>query len=223
MFHGIVKAKAFIVGSLVAMSATTAGATQLFIDPIFGSSENTGAIATITLSFSEDGSDDLMSVLMDNTTDISLGATLTDLAMELPPSLPNDPIFSVGGMDAYFDTLSYDVNVSPASLNAPGGYDLLISADGNFEGGNAKGGPTAGQSAMVTLSLGDTGLSPLQLDDLFLDFYTNATDNVMAARFLQVGEDGEFSDKVLGQVPEPASLSLLALGAMLVARRKRCA
>jgi len=205
---------------VLATASAQASPVNLAIDPSFGSAESTGATADITLTFSEDGADDLMTVLIDNTTPNAIGSSLTAVGLELPDSLSLSPSFATGGTSAYFDTLTFDDGVSPGWLDAPGGYDLMITSDGNFEGGSPNGAPTEGQSQTVILNLGDTGLAPADLATLFESYYLGLTTNYTIARFQSVGPEGEDSDKVLGHVPEPASLALLALGGVGLLRRR---
>ena len=206
---------------VLATASAQASVVNMTIDGSFGSAESTGATADITLTFSEDGADDLMTVLMENTTPNAIGSSLTAVGFELPDSLSLSPSFATGGTSAYFDTLTYSDGVSPSWLDAPGGYDLMITSDGNFEGGNPNGAPIEGASQTVILSLGDTGLAPADLATTFEDYYKGLASNYVIARFQSVGPGGDGSDKVLGHVPEPGSLALLALSGLGLLRRRR--
>lgn len=198
----------------------SAAPIQLFIDPMFGSTENTGARASLLLSFDTDGMSDLMTIAIQNTTPPEVGALLTAVGLELPPVLGQDPVFAAGGIAAYFDRLSFDTSVAPPHFNAPGGYDLMITSDGNFLGGNPQGAPAAGQTQTVILDLGDTGLSPQELTDAARDFYFAQTHNFLVGRFQAVGSFGEDSDKVLGGVPEPGMVVLMLCGVAAMLRRR---
>ncbi len=204
------------VGLLLIAGAGIAEASpvELSIAPVFGSTENTGSTATITLAFSEQGLDDLMEVTLANTTDPVLGSKLTAAGIELPDVLSSS--ITLATASSYFDQLTFDVNVSPGWIDAPGGYDLILSSDGNFQGGNPNGSPEAGQSQSVLLNLGDTGLSPAELETAFESFYADFDGNHAICRFQSVGPNGQLSDMV---VPEPATLVLLALGGWAVRRR----
>ena len=54
----------------------------------------------------------------------------------------------------------------------------------------------------------------------FARFTPSADYHVAIARFQAVGPDGEGSDKVGGNVPEPATMILLAFGAFAIHRRR---
>ncbi|HNQ21826.1 MAG TPA: PEP-CTERM sorting domain-containing protein [Phycisphaerae bacterium] len=192
---------------------------DLRIDPAYGSTEDTGATARLQLTFTESEADDLLSILIENTTPPALGSSLTAIGLELPDWLDGEPVFAVGGASAYFDELMFNVKVSPSWLEAPGGYDLMLTSDGRFEGGKTAGAPRAGQAQTVMLNLGDTGMSPSGLAAAFRDFYAGMTDPYVIGRFQAVGPRGSDSDKVLGMVPEPGTLLLMALGMALVRRR----
>ncbi len=208
------------VPTTVAMSAH--GSTiQLFIDPAYGSTENTGATATVCLEFTEVASDDFLTVTIANTTLASIGSSLTAVGFELPEHPSLAVAFAPGGTSVYFDELDFDVSVSPGWLDAPDGYDLMITGDGSFEGGNAQNAPTEGETQIVQLSLGDTGLTPQELAAEFRELYNNTTDPYAIARFQAVGPDGEDSDKVLGITPEPATAVLLGVGGLAVLARRR--
>jgi len=201
-------------------AASPASTIDLYFDPGFGSTAHTGCTAIVSLSFSEEAGEEWLAVAIHNTTPTSIGSRLTALGLELPDSLSLDVAFAPGGQSDYFDTLTFDVSICPWWLNAPGGYDLMITSDGKFEGGNPRGAPAAGQTHTVTLTLGDTGLTPGQLLTTFQDYYVRSDDHIAVARFQSVGPNGELSDKVGGGVPGPASISLLALGGLTVLRRK---
>jgi hypothetical protein len=200
---------------------TQARGFELFIDPSFGSTDNTGSTATLTFEFSEHGTDDLLKLIIMNTTSPKIGSKLTAVGLELPDWLIDPPSLVLGIGEAYFDTLTFNESVSPAWLDAPGGYDLVISSEGNFLGGNPNRAPTAGARESIMLSLGDTGLTPDQLEIRFFDFFTDFAGRSVIGRFQSVGPDGELSDKVGGGVPEPATIILLALGGLALLRRSR--
>ncbi|UCG32995.1 MAG: PEP-CTERM sorting domain-containing protein [Phycisphaerales bacterium] len=212
------------VWGLVSLFAPAAWAIpiDLLADPSFGSTSGTGATALVSLSFSEDGAEDLMTVSIHNTTPVSIGSKLTAVGLEIPYWISTSIDFAKDGESSYFDTLTFNKSVSPWWLDAPGGYDLMITSDGRFEGGSSKGAPAAGEMQTVVLSLSDTGLSSTQLRNAFAQYYAGLTDNYMIVRFQAVGPNGNLSDKVVGRTPEPSSLGLLVLGAgLLVPRRGR--
>ena len=206
-----------VVGAL----AGPAGAASLtiWIDPAAGSTESTGATASLTFTFSESGPHDLLSIVVQNTTPAATGSTLTAFGFEVP-SVVSAASLASGGTSTYFDVLDRNVSVAPGWMNAAGGYDVMITSDHSFEGGNPNGGVTAGQWQSVMLSLGDTGLTPVALRDAFETLYDGAPGPFAIARFQQVGPGAEGSDKVGGRVPEPAGLAWLILGAALWQRKR---
>jgi hypothetical protein len=191
----------------------------LWIDSGFGSTEDAGVSAVVILSFSEEGTEDLMAVSLGNTTPTSLESRLTAVGLEIPDSLSVSLGFADGGESTYFDVLTFDDSVSPGWIDAPGGYDLMITSDGAFEGGNPIGAPASGQSQTVVLALGDTGMTPGELAGAFADYYAGLNTNHAVGRFQSVGS-GDLSDKVLGRVPEPGAVSLWLLGATVISRRR---
>jgi hypothetical protein len=205
--------------SLFLVTSAHASMIQLFIDPGFGSTENTGSTATLTLDFSEQGTDDYLTVIIQNTTPPEIGSKLTAAGLELPDLQSLPATFAPGGTSSYFDVLSMDYSILPGWLDAPGGYDVVISSDGNFLGGNPNGAPMAGESQTIVLNLGDTGLAQTDLVAAFEDLYAGSDDRYAIGRFQAVGPDEEDSDEVGGRVPEPATIVLLALGGLALRRR----
>lgn len=216
------------VAAMLISPGARAGTVDLFIDSRFGSTENTGATALVSLGFSEEDLDDYLTVLLENTTPVEIGSKLTAVGFELPDFLDlaiaiSEQVKGRGRgleMGPYFDTLTFDHSVSPGWLDAPGGFDLMITSDGNYQGGNPNGAPNAGESQSVILNLGDTGLTIDELENGFRDFYAAVENHVAIARFQAVGPDGEGSDKVGGHLPEPATIVLLAFGAFAIHRRR---
>jgi len=192
---------------------TKSSAFELLIDPIFGSTAHSGATATLNFEFSEHGPDDFLTILIANTTPPKVGSQLTAVGLELPDWLIQPPSLVVGPGEVYFDTLTFNDSMEPWWLDAPGGYDMVISSEGRLLGGNPHGAPPPGTWESVTLSLGNTGLTPEQLEMRFFDFYDD-----FAGRFL-VGRFQSRSDKVGGGVPEPATIILLVLGGLMLLRR----
>ncbi|MCP4247672.1 MAG: PEP-CTERM sorting domain-containing protein [bacterium] len=207
--------------SCASVSPVFASTITFIIEPSSGSTEQTGSTAAITLAFFEYGADDLMSVEIVNTTPGSIGSKLTAVGFELPDTVSLALDFAPIGARSFFDTLTFDDSIAPGWLDAPGGYDLMLTSDGNFEGGSPQGGPAEGETEQVVLSLGDTGQSPAELASTFFDYYSGLTDNFIIARFQAVGPNGADSDKVGGYVvPEPSTW--LLVGAGLLAFLRRC-
>ncbi len=183
------------------------------------STENTGARCAIGFAFIDGPSEDIVELTLSNTTPATIGSSLTAVGLEWPDGIGVRPTFAAGGTSTFFDRLTYDVRTSPAWLSPPGGYDVMITSDGSFEGGSPQGAPKAGQTHVVRLSLGDTGLTATQLGQAFEAFYATMPAPHAIARFQAVGPEGNRSDKVIA--PEPATLVMLALGSLTLFRRQR--
>jgi len=212
----------YIAGTLCALmlaGPAAASVITISIDPAYGSSESTGAKATVDIGFAENGSDDWMSLTITNITLPALGGNLTAVGLELPAFI-GSVAFAPGGTGSYFDELDLGVAIAPGHLSASGGYDVMITSDGSFEGGNPTGAPGPNGSETVTLNLGDTGLTPAQLLAAFDAYYAGLTTPYGVGRF-QALTVGAGSDKVLGEVPEPATLAVLLAGAALLRCRRR--
>ncbi|MBI3834512.1 MAG: PEP-CTERM sorting domain-containing protein [Planctomycetes bacterium] len=208
--------------ALIPSSAAFAEGFDLVIDPSFGSTENTGSTADVHFEFSDDASGDLLTLTFTNTTPLSIGSRLTAVGLEVPRWIINPTATTLIGPGTYFDTLTYNASIPPGWLNAPGGYDLMFTADGEFLGGGSPvGAPQAGQSASIVLRLGDTSLTPHDLSVGFQQFYNSQTDRFIIGRFQSIGPHGDGSDKVGGSVPEPATILLIALGGVAFACRRR--
>ena len=165
--------------AMIATPVAHAGTLDIFFAPTFGSTENTGATAVLSFGFSEEGLADYLTVLLENTTPVEIGSKLTAVGFELPGFLDLAVAFTDQGkgrgrglgFGAYFDTLTFDHSVSPGWLDAPGGFDAMITSDGKYQGGSPAGAPSAGESQSVILNLGDTGFTPDELANSFRTFY----------------------------------------------------
>lgn len=208
---------------VAALGGGAAGAApiELFLDSSFGSTEHTGATGSLILTFTENHDDDWLRIEIVNTTPAEIGSRLTAAGIELPDFIETPPSFADGGESDYFDELTFDVGVSPGWLNAPHGYDLMITSDRHFEGGNPHGAPWAGESHLVMINLGDTGRTPVQLENAFRALYLDPRGHIAIGRFQSVGPDGGGSDKVAGSIPEPSTLALMSCAAVAMLARAR--
>lgn len=208
-------ALAAVLAASAISAPASAGMIVIDIERGCGSTENTGAAGRLTLDFSTNGSDDYLSILVENVTPALIGGRLTAVGLEYPDSLAAPTLQTPS---SYFDELNLNVSIAPPGLDAPGGYDVLITSDMNFEGGSSMGAPGSAQT--VVLNFGDTGLTSTELMDLFMNFYSGFSGRYAIARFQSLLNGG--SDKVCGRlVPEPGTLALLALGAAAAIRRGR--
>jgi hypothetical protein len=216
---------AVLVLAAVVLAGAGANAAPIFqID--FASSpttstENTGSAFSIGFGFFSGSSGEQVELTLANATPPAIGSSLTAVGLEWPDGIGAKPVFATGGKSSYFDVLSYDASVSPGWLKAPGGYDVMITSDGSFEGGSPQGAPEAGQSQVVRLDIGHTGLTTVQLGQAFHSFYSHAAAPFAIARFQSVGRCGDMSDKVA--TPEPATLAMLSCGALWLLRRRHAA
>jgi hypothetical protein len=206
--------------AVVLCARSAYGAIGIELDPRFGSTDSTGVTARLTLEFAEHGDDDILTILVENTTSPKLGSKLTAFGLEIPDFLIVPPQLLAPITPAYFDVLTYDDSKSPAFLDAPGGYDLVFSAEGDFLGGDPQGAPAAGGRESIMLSLGDTGMSRADLEAQFLNFFAGFDGRFAVGRFQVIGSNGEGSDKIGGAlISEPASLLLLVVGAAVLIQR----
>lgn len=210
---------ALCLGFLASASSLQATMISVTVDPIYGSAGDTGATALVEFSFIEDGANDLLLVAIHNTTPASIGSKLTAVGFEWPASLALPLSYAEGGQSVYFDEIDFHVNVSPFWLNASGGYDVMITSDGKFEGGSPLGAPSAGETQSIILNLGDTGLNPNQLSATLGDWYADPENISVIVRFQAVA--GDLSDKVISRTPEPAGMVLLGLSPLALCVRRR--
>lgn len=211
-----------ILATTSVLAILTVGTAGLQAAPLFTlqlqstpktSTENTGASASIGFDILSTAQGYVVDLTLTNTTPPAIGANLTAVGLEWPDIFSAPPTFAAHGTSSYFDTLGYNYMVSPGWLNAPGGYDVMITSDGNFQGGSPKGGPQANQSQTIRLALAGTSLSLQQLQDEFASFYAGGgSEPVAIARFQAVGPLADRSDMVI--TPEPATLLLFSLAAM---------
>jgi hypothetical protein len=207
------------IAVLTTVSRLQATLITLNIDPIYGSAENTGATAMIGLDFLKGGNNDTLVVTIENTTPSSIGSKLTAVGLEWPAILALPASFAPGGTSVYFDELDFDVDVSPNGLNAPDGYDIMITSDHSFEGGNPQKAPGAGEKQIIKLSLGNTGLTAVEFQSILTAWYTGLGGDIAIARFQAV--NGSLSDKVVTHNPEPATLLLFGLSQLVLQSLRR--
>jgi len=220
-----------LTSALLAQSA--AAVMTLNYNPSFGSTENTGSTASAVLTFSDVAGDVFVDVQVTNTTPSPFTSTLVGIGLDLPDQFDLSTNITYDPLSSPFTKLFEDVNLQPYG---PFEVGVRSAGSGNFIGGNPSDGLTAGESAEFRLKI-DTLLSATQVENLFIDGYTDAPPLATAARFQNV--NGGNSDKVLGgydpedrddpgpstgnAIPEPmtTTLGLLGLAGLALATQRR--
>ena len=193
---------ALAVGTLTTaalVQANPAEAFSLYIDPQFGSTENTGATARLDYNFTQSGNNVLLNLGITNTTDGSKGfgatqSTLVGAALDLKAGDVTD--FTYNALASAFTRVFQNVDISGLA----NGFDIGIRSQGSgntFVGGNPQQGLTAGQSTQVQFTLfnNNGALNAAAVEAALLGGYKSGV--LMAAgRFQQVNTGGG-SDKVL--------------------------
>jgi hypothetical protein len=232
-----------LAGTLITVGATTFAATNaanaftVKVSPIYGSTENTGAMTDLNFNFSQQGANVLLQLGITNTTDGSEGlgatqATLVGIGFNLPTGISvvsYDP-----GSSAFTKVFGAIPGASDSAALPPlGTFDIGIrsAGPGNFVGGNPQSGLTAGDSTSVSFVFGGIGnLLAGDVENAFLNLFSNSAypnpGAQIAGRFQEVNAGGG-SDKVAGQVPggqpipTPALLpGLVALGVGILRKHK---
>jgi len=211
-------AVAVAVPAIAARAQATPILTIPFLSTPSSSTEDTGVSASVAFDLSSGPTGALLTLTITNTTPVTVGALLTAVGFEWPgiASLTD------AGSGGYFDQLHYNVGVSPGWMSPPGGYDLMLTSDGRFEGGNPQGAPAAGESHTVVLDLGQVSLTAAEVRQAYELHLASAPGPLAIARFQSVGLNGELSDKVASYtvVPEPTMLCMLVFGALLGRSRR---
>jgi len=230
-----------LAGSVCLAITSQASAFLVHIDPAYGSTESTGASASLEFNFAADGDDTVMTMSIDNTTPSSIGSTLVGIAFNLPTA--------VDDADMDYDPLlsTFTEVFEPADAPPYGTFEFGVRNDGakNFVGGKATSGlreDDAPQDVQFTFSKPGTQLDPSVLEAEFMALFASVNPPHVFGRFQQVGPDGKSSDKVLGKLvaepdpgpgpapdpdpevtPEPlsAALAMLGLGVLGLGRRRR--
>ncbi len=230
------------------LAANPADAFVIKFDATSDSSNSpaTGASASVNFDFVQSGSNVLLNLTLTNTTGQipSFGSratqsTLVGFGFDLIDGVTVQAYNS--GTTAYNrlygDVSSFTSNIQPtlkgnATLNPFGTLDVGIRSNGNgngtFGGGNPTTGLTAGQSGTVTFTLAGSNLVASTLQTQFLQGFQSGNLNAVT-RFQQVNAGGG-SDKLKlvmpkppkpASVPEPGTLSALALTGLLAFRHGR--
>lgn len=212
-------------------SAANAAVTLEF-NPVWGSTEGTGAAANATFTFADLSGNVQVTVDIDNITDTFGGAatqaTLMGIAFDLPTFVGTSTYDANGSNFAHFKTNT--------SLPPFGTFDRSVGINNNFVGGNPGNGLLAGGTVTGISFIVDTTFNATDFEAAFLAGYKVGGDLNAAARF-QVVNAGGGSDKVaggvppapdppVGIVPEPSTWAMMILGfggAGAMLRRRRSA
>lgn len=218
-------------GLALASSTFTAAPAQAFglsINPQYGSTENTGATATLDFSFVDTVQGVLLNLGIKNTTNGTAGlgatqATLVGVAFDLLDGVSAPQSGYSAGSSAF---TRYFSDPSIPGLNNNQSFDVGIRSaapgPGTFVGGNPQQGLTAGQSTTVSFLLSGITGTAAQVESAFFQGFKAGGDLQAAARFQQVNAGGG-SDKVLAgeAVPEPTTIGGLLLGGGMLAKKWR--
>ncbi len=230
------------------LTAAPAQAFSLYIDPEFGSTENTGSTAILNFNFVQQDADVLLELGITNTTNgsVGLGATqsgLVGVGFDLPTlinSYTYNSLYSNFTRSYGDSSLTTQTLINTATVEPYGTFDVGIRTQGGgagtgtggrtFAGGtNPESGLTPSKSASVSFLLSGNNLNAASVESAFLNGFKDK--NLKAVgRFAQINADS-VGDTVLGgipdgkpqAVPEPASwvsLSFFA-GAMAMLRRQK--
>lgn len=195
----------------------------------------TGASALVDFMFSDVSGGVQLTANITNTTGDSIfgaGATtskLTGIAFDIVSGVGADT--NSFNSPAFLDTLLRNVDFKPFSNRSNvGDFDIAFADNNNFEGGNANGALSQGNSTLASILL-TTGLGASAVEQAFFNGFSDGSLN-FAARFQQVNA-GAGSDKLLGgtinggttdpePVPEPFTIlgSATALGMGTLLKRK---
>jgi hypothetical protein len=228
--------RAVVVAGALAVAASGAHAASITLDftngSIYSSNESdgaqtpTGAAAKVVLDFADVGSNVEIKFSVENTTgDVIFGSgattsTLTGFAMDLigDMALVSTSPNLISGKTSALDTLLTNVSVGGIS-NGGGGagaFGFGLADNNNFVGGNANGGMSETESAVVSLVFSTSKLAAdLKNDYSSLLFDRNSGVNA-TVRFQEVNA-GSGSDKLLFVAPPVSEVPLPAAGWMLIA------
>ena len=212
--HPMTRLAAVATVATTAVGLSTANADLVnLVSNNAASTENLGSY-TGTLDYTSGGANSATIVLtLTNTTAVATGGFITAVALMHGDNYAGATITLTGSTDADFGNLTPPVSGSPF-----GDFRGGASTSSSWLGGGApSAGIGVGQSITLTFSLTGTGMGLLSAADL-VGLHSGHYD--MAVRFRGMTNGG--SDKVPGQlIPTPAAASLLGMGGLMAARRRR--
>ncbi len=174
----------------------------------------------LTALFNDHGSSGLVTVTL-TATNLTGTEFVSRWYLNLDPALdPTDLVFSAPTKVGTFESPSISLGADEFKAGGDGYYDILIgfatanNASGRFDAGDSAsftvtGIPTLTAYSFVALSAPGGGHGPFP----------------MAAHVQSIGPNGQFSGWVAHEgdvppIPEPATIALLALGSLVLVRRR---
>lgn len=204
-----------VAGGIALLAATVAGPAHAAI--IFGCADDAPGDCTGTLTFNSGTG--VLTVSLTNTSPVANGGFLTAIAFQNPDEA--DITGVTGGTQPTGFTFIGDATGDTISVSPFGDADWGSSATGgDWLGGGTPDGLEPGETGVFNFTLSGSGLASVTEADLlagllirFRGFNDGTSD-----KDIVTGEDGptdEGSDVII-ETPEPASVTLLATGLLLV-------
>lgn len=203
-----------------ALTATTAQAFSLYIDPQYGSSNSpaTGSTAQLDFNFTQSGANVLLNLGIKNTTGsvtssvqtsgatqstlVGVGFDLASIISSYTYNSGTSAFTQLYGDSSYNNQVQGEAKLEPFDT-----FDVGIrsAGSGNFSGGNPQQGLTAGQSSSVSFVLKGNNLNASSVESAFKSGFDSGKLEAVG-RFQQVGGvnySGATSDKVKAGTKPP--------------------
>lgn len=201
-------------------SVSPAATVDLPLDEFFAdTSPPVGATPWLTASFTDDSQPVGTVELTLSTSNLTDAESVTEWYLNLDPDL--DPCllsFSAVTKTGAFTDPDLFYGIDAFQANGDGSYDLL------FDFSTMDGAPTrfgVGDAAVYTITYGGVGTFDIS-SFAFLSFPGGGAGPYYSAAHVVAVGVAEDSAWIAATVPEPASMCLLGLGAILLRKRRRC-